>query len=85
MRRELLSLLAHTYEEEHELPGRVTPQEAVEFILQQKGMSRAELAGLMGGRSRVSESFSGRRGLSKAQIEALHRHLGIPAEVLLGL
>ena len=84
-RLELLSLLAQAYEEEHEPPASVTPQEAVEFMLQQKGMSRSDLSKLMGGRSRVSEFFSGRRGLSKAQVEALHRRLGIPAEVLLGL
>jgi hypothetical protein len=65
--------------------SRVTPQRAVEFMLQQKGMSRSDLNELMGGKSRVSEFLSGRRDLSKAQIEALHRHLGIPAEVLLGL
>jgi antitoxin component HigA of HigAB toxin-antitoxin module len=39
----------------------------------------------MGGRSRVSEFFSGRRELSKSQIEALHHALGIPAGILLGL
>jgi HTH-type transcriptional regulator / antitoxin HigA len=83
-RLDLLSLLAHAYEEEHEPPGRVTPQEAVEFMLQQKGMSGSDLSELMRGRSRVSEFFSGRRNLSKAQVEALHRRLGIPAEVLLG-
>ena len=73
------------YEDEHERMGPVTPQEAVEFMLEQKGMTRAELTELMGGRSRVSEFFSGKRDLSKSQIEALHLHLGIPADVLLGL
>jgi antitoxin component HigA of HigAB toxin-antitoxin module len=37
----------------------------------------------MGGRSRVSDFFSGKRGLSTAQIKALSNLLGIPADLLL--
>ena len=65
--------------------GAVTPQEAVTFMLEQKGLSRADLDDVMGGKSRVSEFFSGRRDLSKSQVEALRRLLGIPADILLGL
>jgi HTH-type transcriptional regulator/antitoxin HigA len=55
----------------------------VDFMLEQKGMDRADLAEIMGGRSRVSEFFSGKRDLSKAQIEALRDRLGIPADMLM--
>ena len=82
-RLEFLSVLVEHYEEQHYPMGDVTPQEAVDFVLKQKGMSRADLEDFMGGKSRVSEFFRGKRGLSKSQIQALHRHLGIPAEVLL--
>ena len=41
------------------------------------------LADMMGGRSRVSDFFSGKRALSKGQIEALRGRLGIPADLLL--
>jgi len=58
-------------------------QQAVEFMLEQKGRSRAELAELMGGRSRVSDFFSGKRRLSTAQIKSLSNLLGIPADLLL--
>jgi HTH-type transcriptional regulator/antitoxin HigA len=61
----------------------VTPQDVVDFMLDQKGMSRADLAEVMGGRSRVSEFFSGKRELSRGQIEALRDKLGIPADLLL--
>jgi HTH-type transcriptional regulator/antitoxin HigA len=37
----------------------------------------------MGGKARVSEFFSGKRGLSIAQIRALHKELGIPADLLI--
>src|SRR5690606_16978899 len=84
-RLEFLSVLGEQYEEEHYTMGKVTPQQAVTFMLEQKGMSRSDLDDAMGGKSRVSEFFSGKRDLSKSQVEALHRLLGIPADILLGL
>lgn len=84
-RLEFLSVLVEHYEEEHYPMGHVTPQQAVTFMLEQKGMSRSDLDDAMGGKSRVSEFFSGKRDLSKSQVEALHRLLGIPADILLGL
>jgi len=84
-RLELLSVLVEHYEEERYPMEAVTPQEAVSFMLEQKGMTRADLEDVMGGKSRVSEFFSGKRELSKTQIEVLHRMLAIPADILLGL
>jgi HTH-type transcriptional regulator/antitoxin HigA len=84
-RLEILSLLVEDYDAKHNPidDSDLTPQDAVEFMLDQKGMTRAELADIMGGRSRVSEFFSGKRELSKTQIEALRDKLGIPADLLL--
>ncbi|MEW5927995.1 MAG: helix-turn-helix domain-containing protein [Gemmatimonadota bacterium] len=84
-RLELLALLMEAYEAKHDPIdlSDVTPQDVVDFMLDQKGMSRADLADVLGGRSRVSEFFSGKRELSKAQIEALRDTLGIPADLLL--
>ncbi len=84
-RLEFLSVLVEHYEEERYPMGTVSPQEAVLFMLEQKGMERADLDEVMGGKSRVSEFLSGKRELSKSQIEGLRRVLGIPADVLLGL
>jgi HTH-type transcriptional regulator/antitoxin HigA len=84
-RLELLSVLVEHYEEEHYPMGAVPPQEAVSFMLEQKGLTRADLEEVMGGKSRVSEFFSGKRELSKSQVEVLRSMLGIPADILLGL
>ncbi len=83
-RLEFLSLLVEAYEEEHyprDESG--TPQGVVAFMLEQKGMTRTDLAPLMGGKARVSEFFSGKRRLSVEQIKALRAHLGIPADLLI--
>lgn len=84
-RLELLSLLVEDYESRHNpIDDRnLTPQGVVDFMLDQRGMTRADLAPIMGGRSRVSDFFNGRRSLSKGQIEALREHLGIPADLLI--
>ena len=84
-RLEFLSVLVQAYEDTHspleELP---TPQAVVEFMLEQKGLSRSDLAKWMGGKSRVSEFFQGIRPLSLRQIEALRDQLGIPNDLLIG-
>lgn len=83
-RLEFLSVLVEDYEERRfPMGGEVTPQEAVDFMLDQKGLDRTKLAEWLGGRSRVSEFYTGARPLSKRQIESLRTHLGIPADLLL--
>ena len=84
-RLEFLAVLVEAYEDAHvpELP-RATPAEVVAFALEQQGRQRAELAPIMGGRSRVSEFFTGKRPLSMTQVRALRDTLGLPADVLIG-
>ena len=84
-RLEFLSVLVEHYEDERYPMGRVTPQQAVTFMLEQKGMTRSDLEEVMGGKSRVSEFLNGKRELSKSQVEGLRLLLGIPADLLLGL
>jgi HTH-type transcriptional regulator / antitoxin HigA len=84
-RLELLSVLVEVYEDEHyPIDESGTPQEVVDFMLEQRGMTRAQLAPLLGGRSRVSEFFSKKRPLSVTQIRKLRDVLAIPADLLLG-
>ncbi len=83
---EFLSVLVEAYEDEHDPldESKGTPQSMLEFMLDQKGKVRADLYQLMGGKARVSEFFAGERSLSVAQIRALRRELGIPADLLIG-
>jgi HTH-type transcriptional regulator/antitoxin HigA len=84
-RLELLSVLVEDYEVRHDPidDSDLTPVDLVQFMVEQQGMSRAELAEIMGGRSRLSDFMSGKRELSKGQIQALRDKLGIPADLLL--
>jgi HTH-type transcriptional regulator/antitoxin HigA len=84
-RLEFLSVLIEAYEDAHDpLDAHGgTPQSVVAFMLEQREMTRAELAALMGGKGRVSEFFSGKRRLSIEQIRVLRDELGIPADLLI--
>jgi HTH-type transcriptional regulator/antitoxin HigA len=85
-RLEFLSVLIDAYEDAHdpidEHSG--SPQSVVEFMLEQRGMTRADLHAPMGGKARVSEFFSGKRSLSIGQVRALSGEFGIPADLLIG-
>ena len=83
-RLEFLSVLVEAFEEERYPMPRVTPQQSVTFMLEQRGLTRAVLASAMGGRSRVSEFFRGKRRLSLGQVRALTWLLGVPADLLIG-
>ncbi|MDP2965000.1 MAG: ImmA/IrrE family metallo-endopeptidase [Pelolinea sp.] len=80
---ELLSFLVEKYEEEHfpiDLPD---PVEAIKFRMEQQGLTRKDLVQYIGSQSKVSEVLNRKRPLSLAMIRALHKGLGIPADVLL--
>ena len=84
-RLEFLSLLMSDYESRMLDMGQdlTTPQDVVDFMLEQKGFARGDLAEWLGGRSRVSDFFAGKRKLSKSQILVLRERLGIPADLLI--
>ena len=80
----VLADLVEAYEAKHfpiELP---TPVEAIRFRMEQAGLEPRDLEPYIGSRGKVSEVLSGKQPLTLAMIRALHKHLGIPAEVLVG-
>jgi HTH-type transcriptional regulator / antitoxin HigA len=84
-RMDLLSILIAAYEADNlPAPRSVSPQEVVRFMAEQRGTSSGELAVIMGGRSRLSDFYSGRRALSTGQILKLRAAMGIPADLLIG-
>jgi|SRR5215468_10732718 len=83
-RLEFLSVLVHAYEEAHfPLEQLTTPQDVVTFMLEQKGLSRTDLAQWLGGERSMRAFLQGARCLSLPQIERLREHLGIPADLLI--
>jgi HTH-type transcriptional regulator/antitoxin HigA len=59
------------------------PIDAIQFRMEQMGMTNADLVKYLGSQSRVSEVLNRKRNLTLKMIKSLYRDLKIPAEVLL--
>jgi len=80
---DVLTDLVEHYEAKHVPMGFPSAAAAIEFRVEQAGLSQRDLVPFMGSRAKVSEVLSGSRKLTMSMARALHDHLGIPAEVLL--
>lgn len=79
---EVLSILIDKYENEHFPIGLPDPIEAIKFRMEQLGYNQADLAKVVGLKSRASEILNKKRKLSLDMIRQLHNKLKIPTDVL---
>ena len=82
-RLDILATLIDAYENEHYPIDPPDPIEAITFRMEQQGLTRKDLEGVLGSRTRVAEVLTRRRGLSINVIRRLHEKFGISAEVLI--
>ena len=82
-RFDVLAALIAVYEQQHWAIGPPEPRAAIRARMEQAGYTQADLAALLGSRSRASEVLAGRRGLTVEQIRRLHKAWNIPAEALI--
>jgi HTH-type transcriptional regulator / antitoxin HigA len=80
---DLLTDLVEHYEAKHVPMGYPSAVAAIEFRLEQAGLTQRDLVPIIGSRAKVSEVLSGKRRITMPIARALHEHFGIPAEVLL--
>lgn len=80
---DVLVTLVQVYEREHHPIPPPDPIEAIKFRVEQMGIGRKGLEGIIGSRARVAEVLAGTRALSISMIRKLHRELDIPAEILI--
>ncbi|HLJ63247.1 MAG TPA: transcriptional regulator [Stellaceae bacterium] len=79
----ILATLVEKYEDElgpFPLPD---PVEAIKFIMEQRGITRADLRLALGSDSRVSEILNRKRPLTLPMIRSLNEQFHIPAEILI--
>ncbi len=82
-RLDVLATLIDAYESRTFIMDAPDPIEAIKFRMEQQGLTRKDLEGIIGTRARIAEVLEGKRGLSIAMIRKLHSELGIPAEILI--
>lgn len=83
-RLDVLITLVEAYEAVHHPIDPPDPIAAIQFRMDQMGLTRKELEPFIGSRARVSEVLNGKRDLSLNMIRRLHAELNIPLENLLG-
>ena len=81
-RLEVIGTLVEAYEDEHYAIPLPDPIEAINYYMEARGLTRADLEQYIGSRARVSEILNRKRPLTLSMIQRLHEGLGIPAEVL---
>ena len=79
----ILSILIEKYEDENYAIDAPNPIEAILFRMEQMEMSKKDLAGILGYKSRVSEIFSKKRKLNIQMIRNLHEKMNIPYDSLI--
>jgi len=81
-RLEVLMTLVEVYEDKHYSIPLPDPMEAINYFMESRGLTRADLESYIGSRARVSEILNRKRPLTLSMIQRLYTGLGIPAEVL---
>lgn len=80
---EVLTVLVDDYEAKHHSISPPEPIAAIEFVLEQRGLSRKDLEGVIESSGRISEVMNKQRSLTLAMIRKLVETFDLPAEVLI--
>ncbi|MEO8533680.1 MAG: DNA-binding protein [Flavobacterium sp.] len=80
---DILVTLIEKYEQKQYQIPEPDPIEAIKFMMEQNGLTDADLGVILNSRSRVSEIFKRKRALTIKQIRVLTDVLHIPASTLI--
>ena len=75
--------LIAAYEQEKWPPHSPKAADTIRYLMDQHGLTRAEMVPLLGTPSRVSEILRGRKELSLSMVQRLRARFQIPADLLL--
>ena len=82
-RLDVLVTLIDAYEAKQFPMDPPDPIEAIKFRMESQGLTRKDLEGVIGTRTRIAEVLGRKRSLSIDMIRRLHEKLGIPDDVLI--
>ena len=80
---DVLTDLVEHYEEKGDPLGFPDPVTAIEFRMDQEGLTERDLVPWIGSPALVADVLARKRALTISMARALHEHLGIPADILL--
>lgn len=80
----VLATLVDAYEAKHYLMDAPDPVVAIQFRMEQQGLTRKDLEPMIGSRARVSEVLNRKRSLTLEMVRRIVSGLGISADALIG-
>ena len=81
---DVLATLVDAYEAKHYVMDTPDPVVAIQFRMEQQGLTRKDLESMIGSRARVSEILNRKRNLTLEMVRRLKFDLGISADSLIG-
>jgi len=81
---DVLATLVDAYEARHHAIDAPDPITAIQFRMEQQGLTRKDLEPMIGSRARVSEVLTGKRSLTLEMVRRVKIGLGISADLLIG-
>jgi len=78
---EILTLLIEDYEENHHPLPRVSPNESLRALMEERGLKHKDIWPVLGNKGSATEILSGRRSVSKAQARRLAEFFQIPVDL----
>lgn len=80
---DVLATLTDSWEAKYQPMDAPDPVTAIQFRMEQQGLTRKELEPIIGSRARVSEVLNGKRKLTIGMIRRVRDELGISADLLI--
>lgn len=80
---ELLTLLVEDYEEKRYPLPRVSPNESLKALMDERGLKHKDIWPILGNKGAATEILNGRRSISKAQARRLAEFLRVPVDLFI--
>ena len=78
---ELLTLLIEGYEDKHHPVPRVSPNQSLNALMEERGLKHKDVWPVLGNKGAATEVLSGRRSISKAQAKRLADFFQVPIDL----
>ena len=80
---EVLTLLIEHYEEKYHPLPRVSPNESLKALMEDRGLKHKDIWPVLGNKGAATEVLSGRRSISKSQAKRLAEFFRVPVELFI--
>jgi HTH-type transcriptional regulator/antitoxin HigA len=78
---EVLTLLIEDYEEKSHPFPRVSPNDSLKALMEERGLKHKDIWPVLGNKGAATEILSGRRSISKAQARRLAEYFRVPIDL----